>query len=633
MRVDSRTERIAELRAEADRAITTGDAPATVRALTQFWQEDQGPAAAGFVASRFERLRDRLSLVRHRVEVLRSFTVEPVVPLLRAGGFVGGIDLTIQVGDFNTYAQEILDPASRLYAFGPDTVFLAVQTRDVAPDLWNGFAALSPDEVRAAVERVAGGFRAWAEAFRANCAANLVIHALEVPAAPAHGVLDHQTASGQVEAIHEINRELRRVAADFTGVYVLDYDGLIARHGRARWHDERRWLTARLPLSGEALGHLAAEWLRFLHPLAGRVCKVLVADLDNTLWGGVVGEDGVDGIKIGADYPGAAHLALQQAMLDLRQRGVILAMCSKNNEADALEALRSHPRMLLRPEHFAALRINWTDKARNLREIAAELNLGLDSLAFIDDNPVERQQVRSELPEVTVIDLPTDPMGYAAALRDCPVFERLAVSAEDRERGRHYAEQRQREELRGGASSLEEFYHSLRQVVTVAPVRPAALARVAQLTQKTNQFNLTTRRYTEPHLAELFAQPGCEAYCVRVRDRFGDYGLVGVVITRDDGAACGIDTFLLSCRVIGRTVETAVLAEVARLARERGRTHLRGWFLPTKKNGPARDVYPAHGFRAVREADGGTLWELDLGATAPTVPEWITLESEEPVHA
>jgi FkbH-like protein len=289
--------------------------------------------------------------------------------------------------------------------------------------------------------------------------------------------------------------------------------------------------------------------------------------------------------------------------------------------------------MVLRPEHFAALRINWNDKVQSLREIAAELNVGLDSLAFVDDNPAERARVRSELPEVTVLDLPEDPMGYADTVRASPVFERLLLSTEDRERGKYYAEQRQRAELRDGAGSLEDYYYSLQQVVTVAPVQPENLARVAQLTQKTNQFNLTTRRYTEQQVEEISIRPGWDIFCVHVRDGFGDNGLVGVVITHDTDGVREIDTYLLSCRVIGRTVEKAVLAFVAEDARRRGCHELRGWFFPTKKNAPAQDFYAANGFRRFGEQGAGSEWSLDLARDVPACPRWINLVTTENAYA
>ncbi len=229
---------------------------------------------------------------------------------------------------------------------------------------------------------------------------------------------------------------------------------------------------------------MAREWMRFIVPLSGRTAKVLVVDLDNTLWGGVIGEDGMAGIKVGAEYPGAAFQSLHRALLDLSRKGILLAVCSKNNLDDAMEALEKHPGMLVRAKHFAAMRINWTDKAQNLREIAAELNVGIDSLAFVDDNPFEREQVRAALPEVTVIDLPKNPLEYAAAVRNCAAFERLALSAEDQQRTGMYAAQKQRAGAEQSFQSKEDFFRFLEQEAELEPVSDLTLARVAQLTQK-----------------------------------------------------------------------------------------------------------------------------------------------------
>jgi FkbH-like protein len=402
---------------------------------------------------------------------------------------------------------------------------------------------------------------------------------------------------------------------------------VVARFGRTRWHDERKWLTMRMPIAADGIACLAREYLRYVLPILGCTRKALVVDLDNTLWGGIIGEDGIQGIKLGADYPGAAFVALQRVILDLYQRGIILAICSKNNPEDALGVLREHPGMLLRPEHFAVLCINWNDKVGNLREIAEELNIGTDALAFLDDNPVERERVRSEMPEVYVIELPSDPMDYAAALQRCPVFERLALSTEDRDRGRYYAGERQRKDLQQSATSLEDFYKSLRMEVEIAEVNAATLARVAQLTQKTNQFNLMTRRYTEQQISALAQDPHWRVYSLRVRDRFGDNGLVGVAMAHRLEDSIEIDNFLLSCRVIGRTVETALLAHLAEVAVSEGATILRGCYIPTKKNAPAKDFYPNHGFNLVAEADGITTWELDLRRAIIGYPEWIKCDA------
>jgi FkbH-like protein len=615
-----------EARHEIDRLIAAQNAPAAARALADLWVREASPSAASFVVQRFEQLRPSLKLQPYRLAILRSFTVEPMIPLLRAAAFCAGIDLAVHVSDFNAHVQAIMDSGSTLYGFAPDAVILAIQTRDIAPELWNDFSGLPAEQVHSSITRVNAEFQNWIRVFRKNTQAHLIIHNLEEPDSPSTGLLDAQSTNSQSAAISEINRNLRLVAAEHTGVHILDYDALVARYGRVAWHDERKWLTVRLPIAATHLNHMVREWMRFLHPLTGKIAKAVVVDLDNTLWGGVIGEDGMTGIKLGSEYPGAAFQALQRALLALYRRGILLGICSKNNQEDVLEALHKHPGMLLKPEHFAATRINWGDKSQNVREIAQELNIGIDSLAFLDDNPIERQQVRSALPEVFVIDLPSDPMEFARIVRDCPIFERLTLSTEDQQRGAMYQSQREREQLEQNITSREDFYRSLQQEADISPVTKANLARIAQLTNKTNQFNLTTRRYSEQQISELASKPGWDCYSIRVRDRFGDNGLVGVAILHQQGDVAEIDTFLLSCRVIGRTVESVFLSFLASQARSKGAHQLTGWFLPTKKNAPARNFYPEHGFTAAHQNGDGTLWKLDLSPDALPAPEWISLQ-------
>lgn len=580
------------LREEIDRLIADGAAGAAALALAEMWRSDPGPQAAGFVVSRFEKLPGSPP---YRLAILRSFTVEPAVPVLRAAAFVSGIHLQVRLGDFNAYAQEILDPGSWLYSFEPQAVILAVQSYETA------------------------ALREWLKIFRERSNAHLILHTVESSVTTARGVLDSQITGGEWDATQRLNGELREIAREFRGVYVLDYDALVARYGRESWRDERKWLTMRMPIAAGHLIHLAQEWMRFLHPLTGKIAKVLAVDLDNTLWGGVIGEDGMEGIQLGAEYPGAAFQALQRVMLDFYERGILLAVCSKNNPQDALEAIENHPGMLVQRRHLACLKINWAEKPQNLREIAQELNVGLDSIAFVDDNPVERQHVREQAPEVMVIDLPVNPMGYAGALRDAPVFERLSLSEEDAQRGEYYAAERERKELQQSAGSAEEFYRSLQQELEVALVTPMTLVRVAQLTQKTNQFNLTTRRYSEQDIAAMESK---RVYSLRVKDRYMDNGLVGVAIVEDRGEVCEIDTLLLSCRVIGRTVETAFLGRLASEASGRGMRKMAGWFLPTRKNAPARDFFEKHGFERVEENGEGSRWSYDLKKPM-ACPDWI----------
>lgn len=605
-----------------DAAIAGGDVAGARAMLATF---DAGPldlALAGFIVSRFEKLRGHVSMIGFRLAVLRSFTIEPLVPVLRAAAYLAGIELDVRLGQFNTYAQEILDPGSWLDGFQPDAVFVAVQARDVAPKLWYEFADLPALEVTEQAAGVVEHYRQLVTAFRSRSSAPLVIQNLQTPSDPATGVLDAQGDAGQIATFVGINREFGRLARGFRNVYVLDYDALVRRHGDASFHDPAKWAAARMPIAAGHWGDLAREWVRFLCPLAGRVCKAVAIDLDNTLWGGVVGEDGFDGIRLGDSHAGAAYRGLQRALLDLHRRGILLTICSKNNPAEAFDVIDRHPDMLLRREHFAAMRVNWADKAQNLREIAAELNIGLDAIAFLDDNPAERDLVRRQVPEVTVIELPDDPFAFSAAVRQAPVLQRLELSADDRARGQYYVQQYDRAQMQASAGSLEEFYRGLRMRVAVEPVTAATLSRAAQLTQKTNQFNLTTRRYTEEQLSRM-TPPNWGVYTLRAEDRFGDNGVVGVAILKFDGSVAEIDTLLLSCRVIGRTIETAFLAALARAAYDRGATALAGWYVPTAKNAPAKDVYRSHGFTLSREEGGASRWELSLPADSLRCPEWI----------
>lgn len=592
--------------------------------MRQLFNDAPTPANAQFVLKQAAPIREHLALVPCRLAILRSFTVEPVVPILRALALFHGIDLIVQVGAFNAYSKELLDPNSDLYAFNPDVVILATQTRDVLPELWNNdFAA---DDSDAHTTRAGAEIEHLIGALRSRSNAHLILNTLEMPAYPNAGILDSQRNSGQSEAIRTVNRHIRDAAAKHLGVYVLDYDALIARFGRVNWGDESKWLTMRMPLGADSFVHLARDYLRFLLPLCGRVCKALVIDLDNTIWGGIVGEDGLDGIKLGAEYPGNAYLEVQRAILDLHRRGIILAICSKNNPDDALEVFKRHDAMLLRLDHFAATRINWKSKAENIRELALDLNIGIDALAFLDDNPLEREEVRMLLPEVHVLDLPAGPAHFAAALRSTPVFERLALSQEDRDRGTYYLAEQQRSQLQGSGVALDDYYRSLGMEVEISAVTSRTIARVAQLTQKTNQFNLTTRRYSEQEIESKAADAAWRVDALTASDRFGDYGLVGVAITNRIGDVCEIDSFLLSCRVIGRSVETALLSHVAREAASGGMRTLRGWYLPTRKNAPSKDFYPKHGFKMINESDGKMLFEYDLSKELGW-PDWVKLRT------
>jgi FkbH-like protein len=615
---------LTDIRAAYSDAIAANDVAAMLEHAQRLLNTNPSLAIAQKIVNTLPlELPGRPPLTR-KVAILRSFTIETSIPFLKALAALHGIELMVRVGEFNSYSQEVIEPNSWLYDFDPDIIILAVQTRDLAPALWVGTLDSSVQASEDHLQESVSLFATLFKLLRSRCAASVIVQNLELPIQMSAGIMDLRKSVSQSEIIRSINRALSLEALKYEGIYILDYDALVSRHGRAHWTDEKKWLASRAPVSSQCLIYLAKEYLKFIVPLCGRGAKALVIDLDNTLWGGIIGEDGIDGIKIGSECPGAPYLELQRTILSIADRGILLAICSKNNQIDAMEVLENHPAMLLRSKHFAATRINWNDKAQNLREIAMELNVGLDSIAFLDDNPAERQRVKLAIPEIIIVELPEDPMGYAAALRASPVFECLAITVEDRDRAKYYSDQRGRRQLESSSASIEEFYRSLEMRAEIVQVNTLTLTRFARLTQKTNQLNTTTRRYSENEILGMLGNPAWNLFGVRIVDRFGDNGIVGAIFMKKVGATAEIDTFLLSCRVIGRTVETTMLAHACGIATRSNCRWLTGWFLPTRKNVPAAKIYSDHGFSLIDETENGAFWQLDLGERSIESPAWIS---------
>jgi FkbH-like protein len=408
--------------------------------------------------------------------------------------------------------------------------------------------------------------------------------------------------------------------AEEAGIHLLALDTAAARDGLAAWHDPALWHRSKqeiTPAAAPAFGELAA---RLLAAAQGRSAKCLVLDLDNTIWGGVVGDDGLAGIALGQGSAlGEGFLAVQAYAKALAARGIILAVCSKNDEANAWEPFDKHPEMLLRRADIASFKANWQDKAANLRAIAAELNIGLDSLVFLDDNPFERNQVRAELPQVAVPEVPDDPALVPAVLADAGYFESLAITAEDRERAAQYQANRARESFAATASDMPAYLRSLEMRLHWRRFDPVDLTRTTQLINKTNQFNLTTRRYSEAEVQAVITDPAALGLTFRLTDRFGDNGIIGIIVAhlQPDGDAV-IDTWLMSCRVLGRGVEVTMLNILAAQAAALGAARLIGDYRPTAKNAMVRDHYEKLGFSPLsREPDGASRATLSLRDYTP----------------
>ncbi len=534
---------------------------------------------------------------------------------------------------------------SGLQRHRPDVVFVAQLLEDVAPSLAFDFLSLEPDQISRQIDETVTTLGNSIAAFRGRSDATIVLHNFALPPRPLLGIHECFAKDTQTSAIRQLNAQLVKAAADIPGVYVLDFDRLCSELGYDQWQNERMWYLGRIALSAQALPRLADLQAAFLQATIGSPRKCLVLDLDNTLWGGVVGEDGVAGIMLGHDFPGNVYLDVQRQILQLHQRGVLLAINSKNNDRDVEEVFEKHPDMLLRPDHFAARRINWQPKPQNMLEIAEELNIGVDSLVFLDDNPSECELMRQSLPEVLTwaahdARSKADPFASLGWLRNSHVFDRLKLTQEDRNRGEMYLQQQQRKQLETSATSVEEFLRGLQMRVSISEMDDFTLPRVVELIGKTNQFNLTTRRHSEAKLREFQTDPRCAVFTMRVVDRFGDNGIVGVAIAAIADQECCIDTFLLSCRVIGRSVETAMLARLSDWACSQGAEKLVGIFIPTAKNAPAADFYRQHGFQR-REDDANqthsdqqaTDWQLSLAECTVKFPEFIELDptEEEPV--
>jgi len=563
-------------------------------------------------------------LVPIRVAILRDLTVEPLVPVLRAELAASRFAAEVWTGDFDTIGRDALGSSGELGAVAPDLIIIVRWLEQVAPDLATRFVTLSPNAAAAAVRDVTERVNNELAGIRAQSDAPILLNTFPLPDLTTLGILDAQLEDGHRRTVEDLNREILRVARTFPDVLVVDLARLVGRVGSRDGIDERGWQTSRAPLARPLIIALAAEYARFVRALRGGVRKCLVLDCDDTLWGGVVGEDGLAGIRLDPSYPGSAYLAFQREVLNLRERGILLALASKNNEADVLDVLRDHPHMLIRVSDFAAWRINWQDKATNLEELATELNIGIDSLVFADDNEFECDLVRQRLPEVAVIHLGAEPSLFASKLLEAGLFDSLSVSRDDRTRAEMVGVDRARTAAQRKAPSMDEYLISLAMKAMIDAPVPNEIPRVAQLTQKTNQFNLTTVRHTEGSIARLAADPAVDVHVLHLRDRFSELGLVGVAIVTYEAETALIETFLMSCRVLGRGVEDALLARIEDAAAARGAIRMRGMYRRTARNGQVATFYENRGFAMVDD-DDGTIWERDLRMHPPAAPGHITI--------
>jgi FkbH-like protein len=536
-----------------------------------------------------------------KLAVLASSTAAHLIPGIRIGALRRNMWVQIYECAYGQYLQELSDVESSLWQFRPNVVLLSLDARH----LLGGNDA----SVTAALHLITD---CWRKAQRLGCT---VIQQTVLPVLPPLlGNNEHKLKESPQWNLQQLNFKLRELAGEY-GVHLLAIDQHAAIDGLREWHDFALWNRSKQEIHPSAAAVYGDLVGRMLAAEQGRSYKCLVLDLDNTLWGGVIGDDGLAGIVLGQGHAvGEAFVAFQRYARDLSQRGVILAVCSKNDETNALAPFTDHPEMLLKRDQIACFVANWTDKASNLRTIAQTLNIGIDSLVFIDDNPLERSLIRKELPTVAVPELPEDPSLYVTCLSEAGYFEALSISDEDRERSGQYQANLEREQIRQSATDMEGFLSTLQMQLMWKSFDQLGLTRIVQLINKTNQFNLTTKRYAELEVAAMIADPCTLTFQFRLKDRFGDNGIIAIVIGRSssDGVLV-LDTWLMSCRVLGRRVEETTLNAVVSCARSRGIRKLVGVYRPTAKNGMVREHYSKLGFEPAEEhPDGPSLWNLDL---------------------
>jgi FkbH-like protein len=585
-----------------------------------------------------------LSSWRKKAHVRKLARPSPVVPPLKLAMLGGsslyplqellehlcetqGTPVELWLGDYDNYVSEIMDEASELYSFSPHVVLLlpAENRCKYSGQLTDPRAAQ-----QAEATQTAEAVLELARKVNAQTGAEVIVTNFMLPSRHDLGAYRSRTLGSDWTFRKWVNLEMGLNAP--SGVRICDLEFLASRIGGIQAADPRGWFETKQPGSPALLFELAREAAHLIASLKGAPKKVLVLDLDNTLWGGVVADDGLEGIELGDTSPrGEAFKAFQKHIASLKQRGVLLAVCSKNDFTKAVEPFEKHPEMVLRMMDIVNFKANWEPKSENIRRIAQELNLGLDSFVFVDDNPAEIDIVRQFVPEVTTLLLGPDPSEYAAQLQDCRLFEPGSITAEDVERTRQYRAEAGRKSLEASVTDMDSYLESLAMEGSISEFTAVDAPRLSQLINKSNQFNLTTRRRSEAEVLALTNDPGFVAYSMRLKDRFGDHGLISIVIGEKVGDVLQIDTWLMSCRVLKRQVEEEVLNELARLAKLRGCRRLKGVWLHTTKNEMVRDFYARMGFTLTADSETKREFELKLETFQPLATKIkITRRAYEP---
>ncbi len=556
-----------------------------------------------------------------RIGLLSSFTINGLKEIIQVKSAERNISCKVYEAPYNQYSQEILNQDSNLYKFLPEITFLIIDSRNIFGKIFRFPYSISRSDREKFVEEKIKGIKNLAKKFVAKTNSKLVITKLSVPSFSPYGIFESKTEYGFHEMIEDFNRKLIKNFLDSENVYIYDFEKFVTKKGEENVFDYSQFFFGDLKISMEFLPAFGEDLMKYVIGFLGITKKCIVLDLDNTIWGGIVGEDGFNGIKLGPEPPGNAFMEFQRVLLSLHQRGIILAINSKNNFEDAIKVIKEHPYMILREEHFASMRINWKDKVTNMKEIIQEINIGSDSLVFIDDDPVNREFVKSIFPEILVMDISNDPSTYASKIENIIDFSVLKITDEDKNRGMMYFKQKAISELQESTPDLKTFLSQLDLNIVIKEVDEFTLPRVSQLILKTNQFNLTTKRYQESDIKKMIQDPNFFVGCAQVEDKFGDNGITGVfIIKKENEKEWIIDSFLMSCRIMGRDIEKGIMTYIVNKAKENKIERIKADFLPTQKNKPIENFLPENEF--IKE---GNSWVYTIKSELK-FPEYLTVK-------
>jgi FkbH-like protein len=568
-----------------------------------------------------KKLMEKKFKKKIRIALLSSYTINGLNEIVHVKCAEYGISASIYEGPYNQYSQEILNVNSNFYKFKPDIVFLIIDSRNIFDELYHFPYSKPIDEKKLWITEKISEINYLINFFTKQCNATMIISNLNIPTASSYGISEQKSDYGLSDMIQQFNSILNLNYKNSEHVAILDFNSFVSKHGEDNIFDPRQYFFGDIRISIKFLPHYGEEIMKFLISFLGLTKKCLVLDLDNTLWGGIAGEDGFNGIKLGPEPPGNVFVEFQKSILSLHQRGIILAINSKNNFDDAIQIIRKHPYMILNETHFSSIKINWNDKVSNMKQIAEELNIGLDSIVFLDDDKVNQEFVKSMLPDVFVPELPEEPSMYSKYLQNLIQFSILKITNEDKQRGKMYAQQKIRNELKISSPDLTTFLKKLNLKISIKKVDSFSLPRISQLILKTNQFNLTTKRYQESEINLMVNDPNFFMGYVNVKDKFGDNGITGVFIIKKESEKIWIiDTFLLSCRVMGRDIEKGMFVYIVNEAKKHNIDQIKSKFIPTQKNKPIENFLPNCNFK--KEGD---YWIYMIESKLP-FPEFLEVE-------